>query len=71
MVNWALVLGLYLGDVIKGVLLVLGLFFNPILGLRLGPAHLLFQTPLETKGRLNSPMLELEWKPKDHKLKDD
>ena len=45
MVNWALVLGLYLGDVNKGLLLVIGPFFNPFLGLRLGPAHLLFQTP--------------------------
>ena len=43
--NWALVLSLYLGDVIKGLLLVLGPFCNPVLGLRLGPAHLLFQTP--------------------------
>ena len=32
------------GDVIKGLLLVLGPFVNPVLGLRLGPAHLLFQT---------------------------
>ena len=32
-------------DVIKGLLLVLSPFFNPVLGLRLGPAHLLFQTP--------------------------
>ena len=33
-VNWALDLSLYLGDVIKGLLLVLGPFFNPVLGLR-------------------------------------
>ena len=51
-VNWALVLGLYLGDVIKGLLLVLGPFLIPfwtcVLGLRLEPAHLLFQTPSST-----------------------
>ena len=37
-VNWALILGLYLGDVIKGLLLVLGPFLIPfwacVLGLR-------------------------------------
>ena len=36
--SWALVLGLYLGDVIKGLLLVLSPFLNPfwacVLGLR-------------------------------------
>ena len=42
---WALVLDLYLGDVIKGPIASIGPIFNPILGLRLGPAHLLFQTP--------------------------
>ena len=39
---WALVLGLYLGDVRS--IASIGPIFNPILGLRFGPAHLLFQT---------------------------
>ena len=43
--NWALVMGLYLGDVIKSLLLVLGPFFNLFLGLRLRLVYLLFQTP--------------------------
>ena len=34
--NWALVLGLYLGDVIKGPTLVLGLVLNPFLSLVFG-----------------------------------
>ena len=35
-VNWALVLGLYLRDVIKGPALVLGLLLNPFLSLAFG-----------------------------------
>ena len=34
--NWALVLSLYLGDVIKGPVLVLGLLLNPFLSLAFG-----------------------------------
>ena len=34
--NWALVLGLYLGDVIKGPALVLDLLLNPFLSLAFG-----------------------------------
>ena len=43
-VSWALVLGLPLKDTIKGLLLVLGPFLIPRLGLYLGPARPLFQT---------------------------
>ena len=48
--SWTLVLGLHLGDTIKGLTLILGLLFNPdiwacVLGLRPGPVRLLFQTP--------------------------
>ena len=35
-VNWALVLGLWLGDIIKGRALVLGLLLNPLLSLTFG-----------------------------------
>ena len=38
-----------LRDTIKGLLLVLGLFLIPTLGLYLGPARLLFQTPSHIK----------------------
>ena len=53
-VSWALVLGQHLGDTIKGLLLVLGLFYSRCLGLRLGPTHLLFQTSSETNFDYNA-----------------
>ena len=34
--NWAFILGLYLGDVIKGLTPVLGLLLNPFLSLAFG-----------------------------------
>ena len=43
--SWALVLGVHLGDTIKGLLLILGPFLIPMFRLASGPARILFQTP--------------------------